>query len=133
LPAADWTTIRAQATVFEGVAAYAYWDANFSGGTERPERLQAYRVSGSTFALLGVRPLYGRTLEPGDGAPDAADVAVLSYRLWQRLFGADPAVVGSAIRLDDRIYTVVGVIPRTFEFPVFNFKGDVWTPLQTPP
>jgi predicted permease len=133
LPIADVNDIRAQATSFDGVAAYAYWDANLSGGAERAERLQAYRVSGSTFNLLGVRPLYGRRLEPGDEVPDAPAAAVLSYGLWQRRFGADPAVVGSAIRLDDRTYTVVGVMPRTFEFPVFNSKGEVWTPLKTTP
>ncbi|HVH25733.1 MAG TPA: ABC transporter permease [Vicinamibacterales bacterium] len=133
LPLADVDDIRAQATSFDGVAAYAYWDANLSGGTERPERLQAYRVGASTFDLLGARPLYGRTLEPGDGAPDAPDAAVLSYQLWQRRFGADPAVVGSAIRLDERTYSVVGVMPRTFEFPVFNYKGEVWTALKTTP
>ena len=133
MPLADVNDIRTQATSFQGVAAYAYWDANLSAGTERPERLQAYRVSGSTFDLLGVRPLYGRTLEPGDAVPTAPDAAVLSYALWQRRFGADPAVLGSAIRLDDRTYAVVGVMPRTFEFPVFNSKGEVWTPLKTTP
>jgi len=133
MPLVDVNDIRTQAKSFQGEDAYAYWDANLSDSTERPERLQAYRVSGSTFDLLGVRPLYGRTLEPGDGASDAPDAAVLSYGLWQRRFGADPGVVGSAIRLDDRTYTVVGVMPRTFEFPVFNSKGEIWTPLKTTP
>jgi putative ABC transport system permease protein len=133
LPLADVEDIRTQATSFQGVAGYLYWDANLSGGMERPERLQAYRLSGSMFDLLGTRPLYGRTLEPDDVGPEAPDAAVLSYGLWQRRFGADPAVVGSAIRLDDRTYTIVGVMPRTFEFPVFNYKGEVWTPLKTTP
>jgi putative ABC transport system permease protein len=133
MPLADVEELRAQSTSFKDIAAYSYLDVNLSGGSGRPERLQAYRVTGSTFDLLGVRPLHGRTLQPRDMAPGASDVAVLSYGLWQRRFGADPAVVGQTLTLNGQKHTVIGVMPRSFQFPVFNFTGDLWTALKTGP
>jgi hypothetical protein len=110
------------------VAAYRYWSVGLSG-EGAPERAQGYRVTGDTFALLGVRPQLGRALEPLDAAPGAPRVVVLSHGLWQRRFAADPGVVGRALRLDGEPHTVVGVMPARFEFPVYNFKGELWTPL----
>lgn len=129
LPLADALDVRRQARSFEDLAVYQYWSANLAGaGT--PERLQAYRVTPNTFALLGTPPLIGRYLERGDGDPSAPDVALLSYGVWRRSFGGDPGVLGRQIRLDDRSFAVIGVMPRRFEFPVFNFKGEVWAPLR---
>jgi putative ABC transport system permease protein len=133
LPLADVYDVRQQSRTFEDIAAYAYEDADLTGGAERPERVQAYRVTGTTFNLLGVGSLYGRTLQPDDAIPGAPDAAVLSYGLWERRFGRDPTVVGHAMTLNGKTYSVVGVMPRTFEFPVFNFKGEVWIPLKSAP
>ena len=130
LPLADAIDIGAQSRAFEAVSAYAYWSANLTGG-DQPERLQAYRVTGNTFALLGAEASYGRTLTPDDGRPDAADVVVLSDGLWRRRFGGDASIVGRPITLDGVGHTVVGIMPRRFEFPIFNFKGEAWTPLKT--
>ena len=77
------------ASALEEVGAYLYWSANLSGG-DRPERVQGYRVTGNTFALLGVDPLLGRTLGPEDARPGAPPIAVISHALWARRFGADP-------------------------------------------
>jgi putative ABC transport system permease protein len=129
LPLADVADIAAQAHAFEAVGAYQYWSANLTG-SETPERVQAYRVTGPTFPLLGVTALLGRGLAESDARADAPDVAVLSYGLWQRRFAGRPSVVGQEVLLDGKSHTVVGVMPRRFEFPVFNFKGDLWSPLK---
>ena len=129
LPLADVADIAAQAHAFQAVGAYEYWSANLTG-SETPERVHAYRVTGPTFALLGVPALVGRGIAEGDAAADAPDVAVLSHGLWQRRFAGRPSVVGQEVLLDGRSHTVIGVMPRRFEFPVFNFKGDLWSPLK---
>jgi putative ABC transport system permease protein len=129
LTLSDAIDIGRRARSFDGVAAYQYWSANLNGGGV-PERIQAYQVTANTFALLGVDAWRGRPLIPDDGRADAPDVAVLSYGLWQRRFGGSPAIIGGRVAFDGRSYTVVGVMPARFEFPVFNFKGEAWTPLK---
>ena len=130
LPLADALDIRDQARTLDAVAAYTYWSANLTG-SDRPERLQAYRVTADTFALLGVSASIGRALTVDDARPDSPFVVVLSDGLWRRRFGADPAILGRPVTLDGVPHTVVGVMPPRFEFPVFNFKGEAWTPLKT--
>jgi putative ABC transport system permease protein len=132
LPLADALDIGKEARSFEDVAMYRYWSANLTGD-DAPERVQAYRVTANTFPLLGTPALIGRYIEPTDGGPDAPDVVLLGYGLWQRRFGADPAVVGRTVILDGRSFVVIGVMPRAFEFPVFNFKGEAWAPLKLGP
>ena len=129
VPLADAMDIRSQTQTLADVAAYQYWSANLTG-IAVPERIQAYRVTANTFSLLGVDAAHGRALIAGDGRSDAADVVVLSHGLWQRRFGGLPSVVGQTVTLDGRPHTIVGVMPSRFEFPVFNFKGEAWTPLK---
>ena len=128
MPLAAFVALAPQAPSFERVAAYRYWSVGLSGEGV-PERARGYRVTGETFALLGVKPLIGRFLTPEDAALAAPPVVVLSHGLWQRRFAADPGVIGRPLRLDGEPYTVVGVMPARFEFPVYNFKGELWTPL----
>ncbi len=132
LPLVDALDLGRGVGSFERVSAYQYWSANLTGA-DAPERLQAYRVTSDTFDLLGTPALIGRPLQEGDGDPHAPDVVVLSYGLWQRRFAADPGVVGRLINLDGRSYDVIGVMPPRFEFPIFNFKGDAWSPLRVDP
>jgi len=120
--------LRRQAPALEDVAAYQYRSANLTGG-DRPERVQAYRVTANLFDLLGVPPLHGRTFVESEGRPGGGDAAVLSHGLWRRRFAADPSVVGRDVQVDGRRITIVGVMPPEFEFPVFNFKGELWMPL----
>jgi putative ABC transport system permease protein len=129
LSIADFADLTRQARSLDSVAAYAYWSANFTGG-DVPERVQAYRVTANTFSLLDVPPLIGRTLTGQDGVPGAPGVVVISHGLWERRFGANRSVIGRQVQIDGRPYTVVGVMPGTFEYPVFNFKGDLWAPMQ---
>jgi predicted permease len=130
LPLADVADIAAEARSFTQVAAYEYWSANLTG-QDAPERAQAYRVTGETFPLLGVNPVVGRWIDAADAAPEAPNAVVLSHGLWQRRFGGRASVVGQTVVIDGLGHTVVGVMPRRFEFPVFNFKGDLWAPLKS--
>ena len=126
---ADAVDLGQQMQSFDAVGAYAYWSANLTGA-ELPERVQAYRVTANAFPLLGVDAAIGRAIDAVDGRPETPDVVVLSYGLWERRFGANPAVVGQTVTLDGRAHKVIGVMPRQFEFPVFNFKGEAWTALK---
>ena len=140
LPFADFVDLEAQAAAsvpragggpVEDIAAYRNWSANLSGG-DVPRRIQAYQASTHTFDLLGVEPFLGRTFAAEDAATDGR-VVVLSHGLWQRHFGGDRDAVGRSLTLDGNSYTVIGVMPRVFEFPLFNFKGDLWVPLTDDP
>ena len=126
LPLADYLDIRDQASSLEAVSAYSYLSANLTG-SDIPERVQAYRVTPNTFDLLGVGAALGRTFSQQDAVTESS-VMVISDGLWRRRFGADPAVIGRTIVLNGSPYQIVGVMPRRFEYPVFNFKGDLWVP-----
>ena len=101
------------------------WNAVLDEAGE-PTRLSYAGVSGSFFETLGARPLLGRVLGPDDDVPNAESVAVMSYALWSRRFGSDPAIVGRTIRLDDDPTRIVGVMPPSFDSP----RGvELWAPL----
>ena len=115
----DW---RAQAKSFSALAAYFLNTTNLTG-TGEPERLTQARVSANFFDILGVRPTRGRGFVSGEDAADAPRVAILSDGLWRRRFGADPALVGRTIRLDDFPTTVVGIAPPEVKLPA---GVDLW-------
>jgi len=95
-------------------------------------QLDAYRVTGNLFGMLGVRALAGRTLTPADDAPDAGPVVVIGEELWRRRFGGDPGLVGRTIVLDGEARTVVGVLPRGFRIPhgARVFHAPLWVPMR---
>jgi len=114
----------------------AIWDVhvNLTGGPNGhidPEELRAERVSSNLFPLLGVQPAVGRAFSSEEDQPGRADYALLSHSLWQRRFGGDPSIAGKAIRLRDRSYTVVGVLPAGFS--VLDSAVDIWLPLDIDP
>jgi predicted permease len=127
LQVADYFDIRREAQSFERLAAYSYLSANITGG-DIPERVQAYMVTPETFELLGTAPALGRVFSSADGTAGRNQVAVISNGLWKRRFGADPSVIGRTVLLNGRPHDIVGVMPARFEYPVFNFKGDLWVP-----
>src|SRR3984885_11067657 len=98
-----------QSVSFSGTGA----DVNLTG-SEQPERLSYKHVTPNYFAVLGVDPQLGRTFDPHDATPGFNLEAVISDELWRREFGADPHIVGKALRLDNDVYHVVGVMPRGF-------------------
>jgi putative ABC transport system permease protein len=127
----DLDDYRRDNTTLDGLAVFTNWAANLTG-MGPPERLEGTRVSGNFFRLLGARAWLGRTLEPADEDSDAR-VAVLSYGLWQRRFGGDPAMVGREITLNGAAYLVVGVLPRGFMFPFREATIAVPTTLRSDP
>lgn len=120
---ADW---RGANSVFEQMAAYAEESFNLSTGG-RPERIPGAAVSAGVFSLLGVAPTLGRGLLSNDDQPGGERLLVLGHDLWQRRFGADPAIVGRTIRLDGQKHTVVGVMPAEFKFYEF---AELWIPIS---
>lgn len=128
----DFLDFQREQRSFEAVGAYVQRPGELTG-TGPPLRIDASKVTASLFDVLGVPPLLGRTFEEDEDRP-GVDVAVLSWRLWQTRYGGDPAILGRAITLDRRPFTVVGVMPRSFEFPSrgpgFNGKpAAVWVPM----
>jgi predicted permease len=121
---------RNRATSFEQFAAFDPHFANLVGAGD-PVRLDGARVSGELFALLGVSPLIGRAIEPDDDREEAAGTVMISERLWRTRFAADPRAIGRTVRLNDQPHIVVGVMPRTFEFPMR--AADFWIPFQFAP
>jgi putative ABC transport system permease protein len=124
----DFIDYRDQNQSLSGIAAYASWSANLTDQGE-PEQLQGLRISANAFELLGVEAVAGRVLAPGDDAPGQQHVAVLSYGLWRRRFGADPQLVGKKLTLNGASYTVVGVLPPQFFFPIRIRDAELAVPL----
>jgi len=120
--------MKAESTIFADVAAWMYARADLGVGD--PERLLGVRGTTNLFSTLGAKPLLGRTLLPSDEPPGANPVVVLSEGLWRRRFGADPAILGTPIDLSNMRYTVVGVMPAAFDFPVAAARKDFWIPLD---
>jgi predicted permease len=92
-----------------------------------PEYVGSLPVSADFFRTLGVRPALGRDFLAAEDAPGGEPVAILSHDLWRRSFGADPSAVGRSVRLGDRNYAIVGVMPAGF---AFEPAADLWTPLR---
>jgi putative ABC transport system permease protein len=113
---------------FDALAVLKPWQPTFVGDAE-PERLSGQRVSASYFTALGVTPALGRGFTDDDDRISGPNVVLLSDGLWRRRFGADPAVVGRQVRLDDNEYLVIGVMPPRFE-NIMLASAEVWAPLQ---
>ena len=122
---------------YDQLSAFRQWTWQLTHSGE-PERLEGVRVSANFFNAVGARPLLGQTFTSAQDAEGAAPVAVISYRLWQREFGADQKVLGKSLTLDGRTVTIVGVMPRGFDFPgganmipglQFATRNDIWIPL----
>src|SRR5215216_2365341 len=119
--------VRAQSTVFERISCYHGGDFIMTGRGE-PARLQGAVVTADMFPLLGVQPMLGRTFLPDEDKPsETGRVVVLSHSLFQNRFGADPSIINQRITLDGVSFTVVGVMPPEFEFPIQNDPVELWT------
>ncbi|HVG32516.1 MAG TPA: ABC transporter permease [Pyrinomonadaceae bacterium] len=119
----DW---REQNQVFAELSAYE--PANFSlQGKDQPERMLGVTATAGFFDVISTPPQLGRTFLAGEDQAGRNFVAVISDRLWQRNFGADPQIIGKSITLGGETFTLVGVMPQGFEFP--SATTDIWTPL----
>jgi putative ABC transport system permease protein len=110
----DYVDLRERRFAATAVAAFANWGANATGGAIA-ERVQGMRVSSNAFAMLGVHAALGRVFESAD---DGSTPVVLLHSLWVRRYGADPAVIGRVLTLNDVDYTIVGVLPPSFVTPI---------------
>ena len=128
----DWQrqshTLEAMAPLQQGLRANLGAGPN---GRGEPEELRVERVSAALFPLLGVQPLVGRAFREDEDRPGHTNFALLSHKLWQRRFAADPSVAGSSIRLREQSYTVLGVMPPRFS--VLDPEVDLWVPLGLNP
>ncbi len=132
----DMEDVIAGATVFDDVALFLDWQSvNLSAGGE-PQRVPVNFVTPNYFPLAGFRTSLGRTFHPGeDGAGAAASVAVLSHGIWKRGFGGDPHVLGRRVLLNDRAFTVIGVLdPAVRDLSHrFGHETAVYLPLMAAP
>jgi predicted permease len=120
----DW---RAQNKSFSAMASYSDGGAILGASADSPARhLNCLTVSSDFFSTLGVQPEIGRAFIRAEELP-GAHVVILSHDLWRNSFAADPAILGKSIVLSDVQYTVIGVMPAGFGFPISNRAFDIWT------
>jgi putative ABC transport system permease protein len=134
-PARDLYTLRVsrpefeswanRTDLFDDAAVFNYSSVELTSGRE-PERVSSGTVGPNVFSLLGTPPLLGRTFQPDDGVPGAPRVAMLSETFWRARLDAREDVVGSTIEIAGEPYTVVGVMPASFVFPLPT--TELWTP-----
>jgi len=115
----DW---RAQNSSFSDIAATFYGNFNLTGNGE-PERVNGSTVTSNLMSTLGVAAQLGRTFQPDDDDHQDRRLVIIGDGLWQRRFGGDKTVIGKTITIDEAAYTVVGVMPAGFKFPV---QSDLW-------
>ena len=125
----QYAAIKAQTDVFEDVAIALGNNVNVTGQA-MPERLGAVWASANMFSLLDVRPLLGRAFLPEEDTPGKPETVILSYGLWQRRFGGAPNVLGQALTLNGKNYTIVGVMPADFtlSYEVMPTVGAITQP-----
>jgi putative ABC transport system permease protein len=112
---ADYVDWKTQVDAFEDCSAMTWQGFSLHGDGE-PEKVSAFAVTSNLFPMLGVAPALGRNFLPDEDKPDGSKVAILSYSLWARRYGADPEILGRDILLNGVRYTVVGVMPHDFQF-----------------
>jgi predicted permease len=121
----DW---KAGTQAFEGLAGYSRRSFALTG-RETPDRFEGAAVTDGFFQVLGVAPVLGRSFQPGEDKAGGARLVILSYGLWQRRFGGDPNILGQSLVLDANNYTVVGVLPQSFQFAPAG-AAELWVPLN---
>jgi putative ABC transport system permease protein len=130
----DW---EKQTRSYERLAAFNFANFNLTGG-DMPERIQGAIVTPSLFPLLGVQPVKGRVFNESEFGEGNDGVVMISERLWRRRFNSDPQLVGTQLSVNGRSFTVVGIMPANFEFPLplfgvqggtFAERADMWKPI----
>jgi predicted permease len=124
---ASFLDFQQQNTSFEQIALWTGWNFNLTGDGA-PALVEGGRVSWNYFEALGAKPMVGRTFTPDEDHLRAAHVAILSEGLWQSRFAGEPKIVGREITIEGEAYTIVGVMPGTFQFPLMGI-ANLWTPL----
>ena len=125
----DYLSWKEECQSYSDIAAFRNLVFNLTEG-DLPERIAGLRVTANLTELLGVSPILGRSFRADEDAPGRNQVVLLGHGLWQRRFGADPGVVGRAVRMNGQAFTVVGVMPPGFRFPV---EAEIWMPMGFTP
>ncbi len=126
---ADAEDLRSSNSVFEGLTTYSF--QSFGLGVEGDvQPILGCRVSANFFDVLAVSPAAGRPFTATEEQPGADQVAILSFGTWQRRFGGDPQLLGKTISLNRRVHTIVGIMPKDFDYPV---PVELWVPLALTP
>lgn len=124
---ASFLDFQKQNTSFEQTALWQGWNFNLTGDG-LPALVEGGRVSWNFFEALGAKPMLGRTFGPDEDSSGAPHVAIVAQGLWQSRFAGDPKIIGRTITIGGESYTIVGVMPGTFQFPLMGL-ANVWTPL----
>lgn len=123
----DW---KGQSTSLESAAAYGGGVFTLTGSGE-PQRISGPRVGPEFFTVLRAKPLMGRTFVEEDGKSESQKTAVISEAFWRSNYGSNPNILGQSIRLNDEQYTIVGVMPNSFSYPLStSTPPQVWTCIQ---
>lgn len=121
----DWKRLN---TVLNSMDIFTGWDALLSTPTGT-EPVPAERVSAGFFHTLGVEPILGRDFHPGEDSLSGPNVGVISYGFWQRQFGGSKDVIGQTVKLSGVLHTVIGVLPKNFEFALGN-SPEIWAAMK---
>jgi len=131
--APEFFDLRRDTHSWASLDAWAMGSANLAGKTQ-PVRVTGAGVSGSLLESLGVAPLKGRLITQSDDIPGASEVADISYGTWQTVFGGDADIVGRETELDGVKCTIIGVLPKGFQFPPGEAEpANLWSPLHLDP
>jgi putative ABC transport system permease protein len=126
----DFVTWRDEITSVVEISAFRTLTGTMQAGDRLPETVRAAAMSASGFRVARVPPLFGRFLTPADESEAAPRVVVIGYDVWQSAFAQDPSAIGQQVRLGNTEYTIVGVMPKGFGFPV---NHQYWIPLRANP
>jgi predicted permease len=126
----EYRELQERARSFSAIGAWRTGRVNVAGA-ESPVRVTSAVVSAEFFTALGAAPVLGRTFTTEEDAPNGPAVAVISHGLWQRVFGADPQLVGNRVQIDGTPTTITGVMPAGFD--IEDEGVDVWVPVQIGP
>ncbi len=121
---------REQTHAFAALAGFfPYTKVAVETPSNGPVLLDSVRATDNFFQVFAVQPLLGRTFLPGEEQEGRNDIAVLGYDAWQSYFGGDPGILNKAVKLDGRAFTVIGVMPAGFRFPL-NMRNAIYTPMH---
>ena len=123
----NFLDLRVRSHTLEAVAQYGGGPATVTGGSE-PARALVFRVSGDFFRVLGTQPFLGRTFTREESKPGGEPVVVISHDFWRRVLNGKSDLTGTTLKISDKSFTIVGVMPPGFGFPQ---NAEVWTPRET--
>jgi len=116
---------KQQAQSFDSLSAYAWDGVNFTGDGPA-QKIQDFQIGTNFFSTLGVQPSLGRDFLAEEGEPGKNHELILSYGLWERRYGSDPKILGRSVKVDGKPFTIVGVMPKGFDYPL---SAEAWVPM----